>query len=94
LDGPHWSHPLLVVLQDLLSEDGKQIGDEFLVDMEVSDKEEGGDELHGGGGTLEAYLRTLVFISVLRMFLRWAKMQSQLSSCILKSPRTISSMYS
>lgn len=85
---------MLVVLCDFLPEDGKQISDEFLVDMKVSDEKESGHELDEEWGTLEAYLRMLVFISVLRMFLRCAKMQSQLSSCCLKSPRTISRMYS
>lgn len=62
--------------------------------MQVSDEEQRGHELYEGGFTLEAYLRILVFISVLRILRRCAKMQSQLSSCILKSPLTISRMYS
>lgn len=62
--------------------------------MQISNEKQRGDELYEGGLTLEAYLRILVFISVLRMFLRCAKMQSQLSSCILKSPLTMRRMYS
>ena len=62
--------------------------------MKIANEKQGGDELSRPAVTLEAYLRILVFISVLRMFLRWPKMYSQLSSCFLKSPRTISRMYS
>jgi hypothetical protein len=66
----------------------------LFVDVQVADEEQRGDELCKVNDTLEAYLRTLVFISVLRMLRRCAKMQSQLSSCALKSPLTISKMYS